>query len=326
MNNRDLVFTIITISEIVLVILAVIFLPKIKRTMASMLLVLGNMIIFITHVIYDQSVLGLGSGESLGIWNILGYKATDVMAGKELYTVVTSLFVHANIMHFMMNGVVLFLLGVPFEERIGARNFVIIFFAAGIGAALMKLLYFASFGDLNPEVSDFIGAEANGIGASGAIFGILGAFVALYPKDKVLFPLIIIRPWPIFAIALIYGGIETFAVMGGVEDGVGHVTHLNGLLVGILTALLLKKMGLIKKKNKKEMKEIIPFEKLDKMAKTYDEKKILEKVKKADMPEIRDAWLEHFLEKASCPKCGTKVDMEGSRSCECTYCQMGKSR
>ena len=318
MKDKDLVFTIITVSEIVLIILVVIILPRIKRYMASMLLVMGIMVIFITHVIYDQSILGLAGGP-LEIRNTLGFKATDVASGKEIYTIVTSLFVHANIMHFMMNGVVLFLLGVPFEEKVGARNFVIIFFAAGVGAALMKLLYFASFGDLHPGASDFVSADANGIGASGAIFGILGAFVALYPREKVLFPLIIIRPWPVFAIALIYAGLETFSVVGGVEDGVGHVTHLNGLLVGIFTALVLKKANLIGRTDSKEIKESIPMEKLEIMARTYDERKMLEKVKKADMQDIRDAWLEHFLENVSCPKCGTKVDMEDARSCECKF-------
>ncbi len=331
MNDRELVFTVITISEIILIILAVSILPRLRKSLSSMILVLGLIIIFITHIIYDSRILGGnvtfigtsgGSSLHLDIWDELGFRVADIVEGREIYTIITAIFVHANILHLLMNSAVLLFLGVPFEEKIGTRNFLIIFFAAGIGAGLLKLLYWLIF-----HSAFYVDATPNGIGASGAIFGVLGAYVALYPRDKVMFPLIIIRPWPVLLIALIYGSVETMAVLGGVEDGVGHLTHINGFLVGVGAALLLKRAGLLERKGrKKEGVELLPISRLEEMVKTEEERKTLKKIRKADMAEIRDAWIEHFLESAECPRCGSKVDVEMTRSCGCGYIALVKEK
>lgn len=330
MYDRELVFTAITISEIVLIILAVSILPRMRKSLVSMILVLGLITIFITHIIYDKRILGGnvsfigasgGSTVHLDIWDDLGFCVADIIEGREIYTFITAIFVHANILHLLMNSAVLLFLGVPFEEKIGARNFLILFFAAGIGAALLKLLYWLIF-----HSAFNVNAGVNGIGASGAIFGVLGAFVALYPRDKVMFPLIIIRPWPVFVIALIYGSVETLAVLGGVEDGVGHLTHINGFLVGVGAALVLKRAGLLDKKAKKDRMPPLSISRLEEMAKNEEEIKTLKKIRKADMAEIRDAWIEHFLESAECPRCGSKVDIKGTGSCGCEYVTMGKEK
>ncbi|MDP6157000.1 MAG: rhomboid family intramembrane serine protease [Candidatus Thermoplasmatota archaeon] len=331
MNTTDL-FAVITVIEIIIIILFVFILPRMKKAMVSMILAMGIMAVFITHVILDSRILGGevpffgGASENFRLpllWGQLGFRVSDVLEGRELYTLVTALFVHADILHLIMNLLVLLLLGVPLEQKIGARNFAILFFAAGIGAGLIKLLLVAPFGDINSGLNTIINPNSTGIGASGAIFGVLGAFVALYPKEKVIFPLILIRPWPVFIIALIYGGSETIMVLRGVEDGVGHLTHFNGLIVGVGVALMMKKMKMIagKRKWKKSDKNLVS--ELGKMAVSDNDKKTVRKIEKADLPEIRVAWVEHFLENAACPRCGTGFEAVDKNECDCGYVSLG---
>jgi len=332
MDTTEL-FTVITIIEIIVVILSVIILPRMKKAMVSMILAMGIMAVFVTHIIYDSRILGGevrffgGASGAPGLpylWDNLGFKVADVLEGRELYSLVTALFVHANILHLIMNLLVLLLLGVPLEQKIGARNFAILFFAAGIGAGLIKLLLVAPFGETSSILNSILNPNSTGIGASGAIFGVLGAFVALFPKEKVIFPLIIIRPWPVFIIAMIYGGFETFMVLGGVQDGIGHLTHFNGLIVGVGVALLLKKMKMIPGKRKWQRSDKTLVSELEKMVVSDQDRKILRKIEKADLPEIRDAWVEHFLEKAKCPRCGSRVEMTGEKGCDCGHISLIK--
>ena len=328
MDTTEL-FTVITIIEIIMVISSVIILPRMKKTMVSMILAMGIMAVFITHIIFDSRILGGevpffggASGDPFRLpflWDKLGFRVADVLEGREPYTLVTAVFIHANLIHLIMNLLVLLLLGVPLEQKIGSRNFAIVFFAAGIGAGLIKLLLVASFDDMNSGLNTIINPNSTGIGASGAIFGVLGAFVALYPRDKVIFPLILIRPWPVFVIALIYGGFETFMVLGGVKDGVGHLTHFNGLVVGIGVALALKKMKFIEGKRKMIKSDKTLLAELEKMAAGEPDRKILREIEKADIPEIRNAWVEHFLENTVCPRCGTGIDAVDKNKCDCGH-------
>lgn len=327
MSPRAELFIWITIAQVFLTFLAILILPRVRRSMVSMILVLGNIVIFATHVIFDASLLsgnisfmGASSGSyiHLEIWNGLGFQLSDLLHGREPYTLITSLFVHGDVMHLIMNMIVLLFLGMPFERRIGPRNFAIVFFTAGVGAALLEVLLFLTFGDALG-----INRYANGIGASGAIFGVLGAYVSLFPRDKVLFPLILIRRWPVFVIALLYGALETLSVLRGIEDGVGHIVHLNGLLVGLAVALVMKRMGLFEKKKKKA---ILTLDILREMAVSEDERKTLERIEEEDITEVKDAWIEHLLETAKCPRCGGAVDLAGSRSCTCGHVVLGHSR
>lgn len=318
-------FTIITLVEIILIFVALFVLPRKKRTMVAMILALGNLLVFITHIIHAPEVLGgslslvsQGSDGSvhLTIWNQLGANVFEIARGRELYTVFTSLFVHGNAIHLIGNLIVLLLLAVPFEEKIGSRNLLIIYLFSGVGAVLLKLLYYLALGDF-PGLNPY----SNGIGASGAIFGVLGAFVALYPREKVVFPLgFMLRPWPVFIIALLYGAVESFAVLGGVEDGVGHIIHFNGLVIGIVTGVVLKRAGKLQSWKVRTFTKLSEDD-LKKLASTKDEMQLVEKIIDEQIPEIKEVWLEDFLTRAHCPRCNGLVSGKSGK-CKCGYIRL----
>jgi membrane associated rhomboid family serine protease len=238
----------------------------------------------------------------------LGCRPSYILSlSPKIYTIVTHMYIHGGILHLLMNMIFLIFVGMPFEERVGPKKFVFIYFGAGILGVLLNAMITYSYPLLNPDVI--------GIGASGAIFGIMAAYAFLYPRDEIIAPLgPIITKLPVILVAVVYFLIETVYVLFFVQDSVGHVVHVGGFVSGIYMAFLLKKYE-PKKKEKKA--DISVFEKL---ASTEELKNILETIKKEDIPEIRNVWIEEFMKKIRCPKCGKKLRIwENTVSCKCGY-------
>lgn len=224
-----------------------------------------------------------------------------------IYTIITHMYIHGNILHLLMNMIFLIFIGMPFEGRIGSKKFAFIYFASGTIGVLLNALVTYSYPLLNPDVI--------GIGASGAIFGIMGAYALLYPRDEVIAPLgPIITKVPVILVAVVYGLIATISAVLFVQDSVGHVVHVGGFVSGIYVAFLLRKYEPPKKEEKTDLGIF------DKLASTHELKDILQKIKKEDIPEIRNVWLEEFMKKVVCPECGAKIIIKGNTaSCKCGY-------
>lgn len=239
----------------------------------------------------------------------LGCRPGYILSPK-IYTIVTHMYIHGSILHLLMNMIFLLFIGMPFEERVGSKKFVFIYFGAGILGVLLNAMVTESYPSFNPDVI--------GIGASGAIFGIMGAYAFLHPKDEIIAPLgPIITRVPVILVAVVYFLIETVYVLFFVQDSVGHVVHVGGFISGIYIAFLFKGYKPPKKEEKKEKTGIDIF---DKLASTDELKNILQKIKKEDIPEIRNAWIEEFMKKVRCPKCGRKLKISGNTaSCKCGY-------
>jgi membrane associated rhomboid family serine protease len=232
-----------------------------------------------------------------------------------VFTVVTHMFIHSyfNLLHIIMNMVFLLFLGIPFEEKVGPWVFMAIYYIAGIFAsvftAVFEIVGGSAFG-LDP--SGF------GVGASGAIFGVLGAFVALYPREKIMFPLILIRKWPVWLIAAIYFGIETMLAASAPRDHVGHFAHIGGFIGGLFFVPIVNKF----KKTHEDARKLdsLDFEFFEQFATNYKLKDILERIKKEDEPEIRQTWIEEFMSKIECPECGKKLTVKPrSAKCSCGF-------
>ena len=93
-----------------------------------------------------------------------------------LLTLISAMFMHGGPMHLLMNMLILILMGVPFENRIGSRAFLKIYLISGVIGSLVT----GSISVLNET-----GLETINIGASGAVFGIMGGFALLYPRDEI---------------------------------------------------------------------------------------------------------------------------------------------
>ena len=216
-----------------------------------------------------------------------------------LLTLISAMFMHGGPMHLLMNMLILILMGVPFEDRIGSRAFLRIYFISGIIGSLVT----GSISVLNET-----GLETINIGASGAVFGIMGGFALLYPRDEIpmLLGPIFMHRVPVLLATLVFIGMETLYVGLGTEDGIGHGTHMASFIAGVFLA------PYFTSKKEVETNPEIGLERLVKLSGiTQKGNYELQMIKDSDEPELIDAWLDKFWELQECPDCGEPVNMQG---------------
>lgn len=141
----------------------------------------------------------------------------------EPWRLLSSLFLHGGIDHLFFNMLALFMFGKVLEMKLGSFRFTALYLFSGL---------FGTAGHFFLETGNVCA-----LGASGAIYGILGALVYIAPKLKIYFygiglPMIVAGP--------LYAVIEFFSLNS--IDGIGHSAHLFGFLGGLAFALLLKFM------------------------------------------------------------------------------------
>ncbi len=216
-----------------------------------------------------------------------------------LLTLISAMFMHGGPMHLLMNMLILILMGVPFEDRIGSRAFLRIYFISGIIGSLVT-------GSIS--VWDGTGLGTINIGASGAVFGIMGGFALLYPRDEIpmLLGPIFMHRVPVLLATLVFIGMETLYVGLGTEDGIGHGTHMASFIAGVFLA------PYFTSKKEVETNPEIGLERLVKLSGiTQKGNYELQMIKDSDEPELIDAWLDKFWELQECPDCGEPVNMQG---------------
>ena len=223
----------------------------------------------------------------------------------ELLTLISSMFMHGSPMHLLMNMIILILLGVPFEDRIGSKSFLRIYLISGFFGSL-----------LTGSISLWNGDEVDTIhiGASGAVFGIMGAFVLLYPRLEIpmLLGPIFMHRVPVFLSTLVFVAMETLYVALGTSDGIGHGTHMASFIAGVFLAPYYS--------NKTDDNESsIDFD-TSQLSKVFEKTKIgeheLQMIEESDEPELVNAWVETFWEIQKCPDCNTSLTPEA----ECLDC------
>jgi hypothetical protein len=135
------------------------------------------------------------------------------------------MFLHGGIWHIGMNMLMLWMFGSELENLWGRREFLRYYFVTGVGAGVFSLVpYFLGV------LTGYHGMIPSIIGASGAIYAILLAYAMTYPDRTVL--VYMIMPIKVKYLMLIMG-LVTFSSVGN-GDGIAHITHLGGLVVGWL--------------------------------------------------------------------------------------------
>lgn len=148
-----------------------------------------------------------------------------VLTDLRIWQPITYLFLHGSVGHILMNMLILWMFGVQLERVWGTRFFVRYYLVAGIGAAMVTLVV-----SLLPfSFSDATYVTIT-IGASGAIYGLLMAFALYYPETPIL--MFLLFPVPAKYFVMILGAIAFISAPRG--DGIGHITHLGGLIAGYL--------------------------------------------------------------------------------------------
>lgn len=255
--------------------------PLLRKTYFTPYLVLANLLLYLVFILLLIFAPNAGEIGAFVVENLL-FRPTDLVDGR-YWTLITAMFLHASPLHVVFNILFLYLLGLPLEERIGGPTFGALYLSAGIAASLLYAT--VQWGSIIPA-----------LGASGAIMGIAGAFLALYPRERIFFILgfFVLPRTPVYlavGVVLLGEAVLTFAM---VQDGVAHAAHIGGLAFGIAVAPLIRRSM-----QERPMAELA----LEDLATSEELRETLARIEEESVAEVRDAWVDHFLAKAACPQC-----------------------
>ena len=175
-----------------------------------------------------------------------GFKPATLFVSKDLetflpiFTLVTSIFMHGGWMHFLGNMLYLWIFADNVEDVMGSKKFFLFYITSGIFASLSHGLL-----DINSNVPL--------IGASGAIAGVLGAYLHLFPRAKVL----VLIPFFIFFTIrvpafylLLFWFFYQFLNLSNQESNVAWIAHISGFIFGLIYSLIFQKK-VVQSKTKK---------------------------------------------------------------------------
>ncbi len=152
----------------------------------------------------------------------------------EFATLFTSMFMHAGWLHLLGNMLYLWIFGDNVEDRLGHALFFVFYIVCGLAASFAQTL-----------VS--LGSNVPNLGASGAIAGVLGAYIVMFPHGRVnvllgraivpMSALVVIGFWIVIQI---FSQIGAFAASSQTEGGgVAYMAHIGGFIGGVILAFLL---------------------------------------------------------------------------------------
>jgi membrane associated rhomboid family serine protease len=162
-----------------------------------------------------------------------------VIQGQQLHTLITSMFLHGGIGHIVGNMLFLYIFGDNLEDRLGHVKFLVWYLFCGIAASALQII-------VDPTSS------IPNVGASGAIAGVMGGYLVLFPKEKIdtLIPLGFFfhrASVPAYFMLFYWFVIQLFSGAGSIAlvdetsgGGVAYFAHVGGFLAGFLTIVPFK--------------------------------------------------------------------------------------
>lgn len=184
------------------------------------LLILVCVIVFLIEMYYNFSI---------EIFNEYGFSLQNLSLGK-FWVFITSIFLHADPSHLILNMLALFFFGRVVEKELGKKKFLLILFISSFfgDLAILALIIFGLTSAVIPT-----------IGISAAVFGLMGTAMLVKPLEFVFHPYLI--PVPIVLVALIYTlyniGEFLLFITTGATSNVSYVSHIGGLIFGMYYGL-----------------------------------------------------------------------------------------
>jgi len=193
-------------------------------TPAVRFLLIANTAVFLCQMLIDP----LGNGKFTFLLSLSRTGAENL----RLWQFITYMFLHGGLFHLFLNMLGLFFFGPETERAIGTRRFAVLYFACGILGGVGWLLF------------TFLNPAGYCIGASGAIFGILGAFAALFPNRPVTVLVFFVLPLTMKARTLAIA-MAVFSLLASVGQpgNIAYSAHLAGGLAGYFYIALLHLPG-----------------------------------------------------------------------------------
>jgi len=163
--------------------------------------------------------------------DLIAFKPSNILQGKFLWTLFTSIFMHAGFFHLFANMLSLLFVGNLLEKILGRKRYLHLYLLAGIFSGILFVLSSQIFpSDLNSYA----------VGASGALFGLIGVLMFLTPNLPVYLMFV---PIPIKMKYVAPGMLVLLWLISiGADIPIGNIAHLGGLIVGVIYGIYLRKV------------------------------------------------------------------------------------
>lgn len=198
--------------------------PSGRTPYVTFALMAANILIFLSYGMAEISTVNAVYYE----WAMIPAR---ISFGEGYYTFVTSMFLHGGWMHLAGNMLFLWIFGDNIEDEMGHIPYLIFYLATGVLAGLVQYLTATQSG-------------VPTVGASGAIAGVMGGYLLLYPKAKIDILLILIVffrifPIPAWIMLMVWFAMQFFGGWGADPDtgGVAYWAHAGGSVAGIILAV-----------------------------------------------------------------------------------------
>ena len=205
--------------------------PSRRRPYVTWGLMAINIVVFILYVPILNDMAALSA-----FFNNWAMIPAEIVRGEDYHTALTSMFLHGGYLHIAGNMLFLWIFGDNVEDAMGHWPFLIFYLLSGFGADAIHILSNTS-------------STIPTVGASGAIAGVMGAYLLLYPNAKVdvlliLFVFFKLITIPAFVVLMAWMGLQIYGGVGSTGVGVAYWAHIGGFAVGLLlTVPLWFKLG-----------------------------------------------------------------------------------
>ena len=215
--------------------------PTRKTSYVTIILIFLNVLVFIYQAMVSDLNLHISKNAMIP-WEITHFRSIEKPIGMEIQdqygfvhrkpiyrelspflTLFTSMFMHGSLIHLLGNMLFLWIFGNNIEDHLGKMKFVLFYLLSGLGASLVHIVF---------HPNSFIPV----IGASGAISGVMGAYLILFPTARIrtlvfIFILVTFVDIPAFVFLVIWF-IFQFLYVGG--EGIAWLAHVGGFIIGLL--------------------------------------------------------------------------------------------
>jgi rhomboid protease GluP len=190
-------------------------------TPVNLCLVVCNIVYFVVIIAVNRSISAVYDTDIMLKMGALSY---DKIADGQLYRLITSVFMHFGFSHLFNNMILLTYIGCELEKRIGHMWYLLLYFTTGILGNVASLWYY-----------HHIGSSVVSAGASGAIFGVIGALFVVLLCNHTETTNLSARRIGFMVVFTIYYGLSTM--------GVDNAAHIGGLFTGVIGGFLLSKIS-----------------------------------------------------------------------------------
>lgn len=183
-----------------------------------------------TNIVVFVYMMTLGAAGLEGFINSQALIPADIVRGLNLQTLITSMFLHGSMGHIVGNMIFLHIFGDNLEDRFGHLRFMLFYLLAGLAGSALQIV-------IDPS------STIPNLGASGAIAGVMGGYLVLYPRHRIdvlwgfygvssVPASFMLGYWILFQF---FGGFGSLGLAGG---GVAYFAHIGGFALGYLLTRL----------------------------------------------------------------------------------------